>query len=457
MADGELSLTEREERILELIGQGKADVEVANDLAISFDEAKRGVQSVMRKLGVSTREEAAAKGKRGGRRWLPRMDGLVHWVGDTPSGQATVAGLIGIGIVVVLGLVWFGGGGEESEAGVRVAEIVQSEEGLFTLRVMEVGVEERLLEISPAAEFLVDPRFSRDGAKVAAFLGERADGDELVIRIATFDIALGTIQISQSVSTTGPGGLSWSPDGTRIASSSGELTILDKAANVLVTGDLSAPIPEYAAQPAWSADSEHVAVAVGGDLLLISSRDGPPRRITVDELAAKPPTGANLEAGYDTFRSVEWMDDGRLRLLIDRQQLGTMPADRNPDSGLFQATGFVRGTDIGWSSMEKLTIEEEAAILVDPGVEQMALQAQAMQLVEGSEERYVARFPAWRTADGSAWVQLVPYGERSVRTGLPETARAVVLLDEPVVVEMEDFQSGLLAARPGNFDVVVLR
>ncbi|MCA9855294.1 MAG: helix-turn-helix transcriptional regulator, partial [Dehalococcoidia bacterium] len=88
MADGELSLTEREERILELIGQGKADVEVANDLAISFDEAKRGVQSVMRKLGVSTREEAAAKGKRGGRRWLPRMDGLVHWVGDTPSGQA---------------------------------------------------------------------------------------------------------------------------------------------------------------------------------------------------------------------------------------------------------------------------------------------------------------------------------------------------------------------------------
>ncbi|TMG01934.1 MAG: helix-turn-helix transcriptional regulator, partial [Chloroflexi bacterium] len=62
-------LTPREREVLALLGHGLTNEEIAHRLGISPDGAKYHVSQILSKLGVATREEAAALalGKR--RRW----------------------------------------------------------------------------------------------------------------------------------------------------------------------------------------------------------------------------------------------------------------------------------------------------------------------------------------------------------------------------------------------------
>ena len=77
------SLTPREREVLALLRRGLTNEEIAHRLDISLDGAKYHVSQILSKLGVATREEAAAVAL-GERR---RLVGGVAAVGDRSSAR----------------------------------------------------------------------------------------------------------------------------------------------------------------------------------------------------------------------------------------------------------------------------------------------------------------------------------------------------------------------------------
>jgi len=63
---GDTALTEREQQTLRLIAGGARYKQIAARLYVSEVTVKRDVQSILDKLGVTTREEAIAEGARRG-------------------------------------------------------------------------------------------------------------------------------------------------------------------------------------------------------------------------------------------------------------------------------------------------------------------------------------------------------------------------------------------------------
>lgn len=62
--DSEIVLTSRERDVLRLIIEGKSNTEIANDLIISVHTAKAHVCSILQKLCVTDRVQAAVKAVR---------------------------------------------------------------------------------------------------------------------------------------------------------------------------------------------------------------------------------------------------------------------------------------------------------------------------------------------------------------------------------------------------------
>lgn len=85
-------LTQREEDVLALLRADLTNEQIAARLGISFETAKHHVSQVLSKLGVATREEAAAwRPEREAQRWTPSRIAIV--IGSTSVLAATVAGL----------------------------------------------------------------------------------------------------------------------------------------------------------------------------------------------------------------------------------------------------------------------------------------------------------------------------------------------------------------------------
>lgn len=64
--DETLDLTPREQEVLSLVAQGKADKEIANELSISVHTVKSHLRNLLAKLQVSSRREAARLAKKQG-------------------------------------------------------------------------------------------------------------------------------------------------------------------------------------------------------------------------------------------------------------------------------------------------------------------------------------------------------------------------------------------------------
>ncbi|SRR6266516_2357124 len=62
-------LTQREREVLALLRRNYTNEQIANHLGISLDGAKYHVSQILSKLGVATREEAAALAVSKPRRW----------------------------------------------------------------------------------------------------------------------------------------------------------------------------------------------------------------------------------------------------------------------------------------------------------------------------------------------------------------------------------------------------
>jgi DNA-binding CsgD family transcriptional regulator len=104
-----LNWTPRQRQVLKLIGAGRTNAEIAEELAVTLPGAKWHVSEVLTKLGVASREEAAEywreRGRLGSRagRALQGLAGLLS--GKALIGGATAVGVAGIaaGAVIIAG------------------------------------------------------------------------------------------------------------------------------------------------------------------------------------------------------------------------------------------------------------------------------------------------------------------------------------------------------------------
>ena len=100
MRRGSDALTTREHEVLGLIRLGLTNEEIAGRLGITLDGAKYHVSQILSKLGVATREDAAAVALGERRRWWAQWP---FWakIGGVATVAAAVAGLAGLAWGVV--------------------------------------------------------------------------------------------------------------------------------------------------------------------------------------------------------------------------------------------------------------------------------------------------------------------------------------------------------------------
>jgi DNA-binding CsgD family transcriptional regulator len=95
-------LTPREREVLALLGHGLTNEEIAHRLGISPDGAKYHVSQILSKLGVATREEAAAS------RPEERPGSWARWPLWAKLGPAAAATAAALGVVGVIAMGWGG-------------------------------------------------------------------------------------------------------------------------------------------------------------------------------------------------------------------------------------------------------------------------------------------------------------------------------------------------------------
>jgi DNA-binding CsgD family transcriptional regulator len=106
------TLTPREREVLALLRRGLTNEEIAQRLDISLDGAKYHVSQILSKLGVATREEAAAIAIGEPRRWW------AAWPLWARIGGAATMAAAGAGVAVLAwGVLRTGGGDAETSAG----------------------------------------------------------------------------------------------------------------------------------------------------------------------------------------------------------------------------------------------------------------------------------------------------------------------------------------------------
>jgi hypothetical protein len=288
---------------------------------------------------------------------------------------------------------------------------------------------ETVLEWSSDEGYQLGPRFSPDGSRVAVLVG----GD-FELRAKSVELENGRERISELIGASAAGVPVWSPDGTRVAmAGDAQMTILDTDMNVLGQREPQAVDNTGGAivEPLWSADSRHVAVWTSYRII-VSTRDGETATYTYQDLSADAPRGLGLDPEQDGPALLRWMDDGRLRIDVQRNARPPIDAENPPTFEV--AFGEVNGTTLSWTELRSLTNEELSSFWPVPVATQDELALRAMALVAGSKREWI--WPPWRTAEGSAWALTVPYAGPDGSRGIPETARLVVFTDEPVVFEL---------------------
>jgi DNA-binding CsgD family transcriptional regulator len=171
-------LTTREREVLDLVGLGLTNEEIAQRLRISLDGAKYHVSQILSKLGVSTREQAAAVALGGGRRWWATWP-LWARIAGAAAVAVTVAGIP----LLVLG-VTFTGTEEQLPAADGDGNERPKESARPELTADQIVAELERLYSSSGQEgpshraFVVERSFNSDGTQVESTREEVTVGED---------------------------------------------------------------------------------------------------------------------------------------------------------------------------------------------------------------------------------------------------------------------------------------
>ncbi len=282
MADSPLTrLTPREREVLEHLAQGRTNAEIAYDLGIRFDTARWHVSEVLSKLGVATREEAAAVFRSEKRKQsLPRR------------AFAGIPALLAIGTtsaVVVVGIALFvsfamddGDPDEVLQPLVAYAEhdernLLGLDQDPAPLRVINAHTHHET-EIGSPAHYLA-VQWAPGAERLFALVVERAPPPVVRTYVPMLiEFPGGAAQRLDFEQTHGPPTRNdmawWSPDGSRMVLRWSDYLLLCGPDGQLIR-ELD-PGPGAGAPPGpavWSPDGERIAARFG-DVAVIFDRSG---------------------------------------------------------------------------------------------------------------------------------------------------------------------------------------
>lgn len=112
---GEIELTERQREVLRLIASGKTNAEIGEALGISLDGAKWHVSEILSRLGVESREEAAAwwRGREGSAARVVRAMRTALASGGWLRAGAAVVAMGGVATLAIV-VIWLTNSGDSS-------------------------------------------------------------------------------------------------------------------------------------------------------------------------------------------------------------------------------------------------------------------------------------------------------------------------------------------------------
>jgi DNA-binding CsgD family transcriptional regulator len=172
-------LTPREQDVLALIRDGLTNEQIAERLNIDFETAKSHVAAILAKLGVATREEAAAWQTEAKYRQHP-LSQMLRWLLLAAAGAA-ILGLV----LLIWGVLLSGSGDRTAAAGPAWPDCAAAETRGFATGIH--FLDGRTCEITTiAGTEMVErsPIWSRDGRYIA-FLGDAGQGDADIFIVDT--------------------------------------------------------------------------------------------------------------------------------------------------------------------------------------------------------------------------------------------------------------------------------
>lgn len=118
-------LTPRQREVLRLIARGRTNFEIAQELGITLEGAKYHVSEILARLGVDSREDAAAWWRHEQRPAARFRRGVAAtFTGTAFRVAAAAAGVAAVGVVALLAVIALRGGDESTPAGVDPTPIV---------------------------------------------------------------------------------------------------------------------------------------------------------------------------------------------------------------------------------------------------------------------------------------------------------------------------------------------
>lgn len=447
------ALSDREREVLALIAAGKTNVEIANELGIRFDTVKWHVSEILSKVGVERREDAA-KAWRGWnrlhRRWGRAIGGGfgLEMAAKIGGGLAVVAAAV---VAMALLLPDSDDDAIDLAGRILVAESSRTRLSVYDARTGDV-VYETVAENENS--FLIAPRFSPNGRHLV-YLQFQADDDELRPLLISVDLARGDRYVSPPLSFRDVQTPTWSPDGTRVATGTKDLVVLDEKMELLTPakepdgleggGTIVEKLP-------WSADSGRVATWDRDEGITIADRDGNLFKVDLDRLSEAPPQGVGLDVRRDDLRFVTWEDDTSIRLLILRNGRVGSASDEPPDFTFEWADGRVSDGEVRWEPSVVATDEELVSAPGYPSPEEnKELRERALALAGEQPDDFMAEL--MQSADGSTWVASIQRPGRQTERFI----RVVILSEEPIVLEPgRERATVLLTGLASNLDVIVV-